>query len=118
MTVRRVLFACCLLLCTEAPAASKDAGAAKDDPWNPHHLDTLPIEVQQYVSGICKGPAQAQHDFATYLPSEKRWRINLEYLRCDGLHEFRHGSLYLDVDFVAVGSHFRLANKQYRDCGF
>jgi hypothetical protein len=90
----------------------------KNDPWDPHHIDGLPAEIRQYVAGICKSPPSAQHDFATYSPHEKRWRINLEYLRCDGLGEYRRGNQCLDVDFVAVGSHFRLIRKQYADCGF
>jgi len=90
-----------------------------DDPWNPHHIDNLPAEVRQYITSICKGTPSAQHDFATYLPSEKRWRINLEYLRCEGLdRNFRHGNQCLDVDFVAVGSHYRLARKEYAACGY
>jgi hypothetical protein len=32
--------------------------------------------------------------------------------------EYRHGNQCLDVDFVEVGSHFRLASKRYRGCGF
>jgi hypothetical protein len=88
-------------------------------PWNPHHISDLPAEVRQYISGICKGPPSAQHDFATYLPSEKRWRINLEYLSCAGLDRgFRRGDQCLDVDFVAVGTHYKLARKQYAACGF
>ena len=118
MTVRTLLLALCLLLCSELPAVSKGSAANKDDPWDPHHIDNLPAEVRQYIAGICKGPASAQHDFATYSPREKRWRINLEYLRCDGLGEYRRGNQCLDVDFVAVNSRFRLVDKQYRDCGF
>src|SRR5262249_12145346 len=114
MTVRTLLLAVCLLLCGELPAISR-AGGGKDDPWNPQHISTLPAEVRQYIAGICKGPPRAQHDFATYSPHEKRWRINLEYLQCDGPpSEYRRGNQCLDVDFVAEGSHFRLANKQYR----
>ena len=66
----------------------------------------------------CKGPPSAQHEFATYSAQERRWRINLEYLRCDGLREYRRGNQCLDVEFVAAGSRVRLARKQYRDCGF
>jgi hypothetical protein len=32
--------------------------------------------------------------------------------------EYRHGNQCLDVDFVEVGLHFRLASKQFRSCGF
>jgi hypothetical protein len=118
MTVRVLLLALCLLLCGELPALSKGSAVNRDDPWNPQHIDNLPIEVRQYIVGICHGPASAQHDFATYSPQEKRWRINLEYLRCKGLGEYRRGNQCLDVDFIEVGSRFRLAGKQYRDCGF
>jgi hypothetical protein len=77
MTVRTLLLALCLLLCSELPADSKGSAVNEDDPWKPHHIDNLPAEVRQYIAGICKGPASAQHDFATYSPREKRWRINL-----------------------------------------
>ena len=118
MTVRTLLLALCLLLCRELPAVSKGSAANKEDPWDPRHIDNLPAEIRQYITGICKGPARAQHDFATYSPREKRWRINLEYLRCKGLGEYRRGSQCLDVDFVEVGPRIRLVAKQYRDCGF
>jgi hypothetical protein len=118
MTARSLLLALCFLLCTELPAVSKGSAVNRDDPWNPEHIDDLPVEVRQYIVGICHGPASAQHDFATYSPREKRWRINLEYLRCKGLGEYRRGNQCLDVDFIEVGSRFRLAGKQYRDCGF
>ena len=118
MTVRTLLLALCLLLCRELPAVSKGSAANKEDPWDPRHIDNLPAEIRQYITGICKGPARAQHDFATYSPREKRWRTNLEYLRCNGLGEYRRGNQCLDVDFVEVGSRFRLSERKYRDCGF
>ena len=118
MTVRALSLALCLLLSSEFAALSKGSAVIKNDPWNPHHIGDLPVEVRQYTAGICKGPPSAQHDFATYAPHEKRWRINLEYLRCNGLGEYRRGNQCLDVDFVAVDSRFQLASKQYRDCGF
>lgn len=90
----------------------------KQDPWDPRHIDNLPPEVRHYIAGICKGSARAQHDFATYSPADKRWRINLEYLRCEGLDRFRQNDQCLDVDFVETGAHFHLANKQFRTCGF
>jgi hypothetical protein len=119
MTARTLLLALCVLLLSELPAAPKGSGGGnKHDIWDAHHIDNLPPEVRHYIEGICKGPPAAQHDFATYLPSEKRWRINLEYLRCNGLAEYRHGNQCLDVDFVPVGSHFHLARKAYAECGF
>ncbi|WP_136623966.1 hypothetical protein [Bradyrhizobium centrolobii] len=118
MAVRPLLIALCILLLSEPPAISKGSAGNKHDIWDSHHIDDLPPDVRHYIVGICKGPPAAQHDFATYLPSEHRWRINLEYLRCEGLGEYRRGNQCLDVDFVEVGSHFRLARKQYAACGF
>ncbi len=119
MTARTLLsLAFCLLICNELPAFSKGSAPNKDDPLDPHHIDVLPTEVREYIAAICKGPPRAMHDFATYNPQEKRWRINLEYLRCDGLQTFRRGNQCLDVDFVAVGLRYRLFRKSYADCGF
>ena len=118
MKVRTLTLAFGLLLCGASAGISKGSNVVRDEPWNPEHIGNLPPEIRQYIAGICKGPPSAQHDFATYLPSEKRWRINLEYLHCDGLGPYRRGNLCLDVDFVAAGSHFRLARKSYASCGF
>ena len=118
MTVRTSSLALLLVLCSGATALAKGSAVNRHDPWDPHHIDDLPVEVRQYIARICEGAPSAQHDFATYSPHEKRWRINLEYLRCNGLGNYRRGNQCLDVDFVEVGSRFRLASKQYRDCGF
>jgi hypothetical protein len=118
MAMRTLSLAAVLLLCAVYPAFPKGSAVIKDAPWNPHHIANLPIEIREYIAGICKGPPSAQHDFATYSPRQKRWRINLEYLQCEGLGGFRRGNQCLDVDFVEVASGFRLAAKQYRDCGF
>ncbi len=116
--LRPVLLTICFLLCSELSALSKGSSVIRDEPRNPEHINVLPAEIRRYIAGICKGPPVADHDFATYLPSEKRWRINFEYLHCKGLGEYRHGNQCLDVDFVAVGSHFRLAKKRYAACGY
>ena len=118
MAMRTLSLAAVVLLCGVCSAFPKGSSVIKDDPWNPHHVNNLPPEIRNYIAEICKGPPSAQHDFATYLPQQRRWRINLEYLQCKGLSEFRRGNQCLDVDFIEVGSSFRLATKQYRDCGF
>jgi hypothetical protein len=118
MPPRTFFVAISVLVLSALPAMSKGGGGAKDDPWNPDHILMLPAEIRHYIATICKGPASARHDFATYSPLERRWRINIEYLRCEGLGEFRRGHQCVDVDFVQVGAHFRLSNKQYRECGF
>jgi hypothetical protein len=64
------LLCCFLLLCSTLEVSSKASGGARDDPWNPHHIEGLPGEVRQYIASICRGPAVAQHDFATYLPRD------------------------------------------------
>ena len=116
MAIRTWLLAFCLLLCGAVQAVAGSMN--KHDPWDSHHINGLPPEVRHYIAAICKSEPSAQHDFATYNPHEHRWRINLEYLRCDGLGEFRHGNQCLDVDFVEVGAAYRLASKHYADCGY
>lgn len=118
MWIRAFLLGLSLMVCAALPAGARSGGVGHDDPFNSEHIDVLPSEVRHYIAGICKGPARAQHDFATYLPSERRWRINLEYLQCEGLGAFRRGNQCLDIDFVGNGSHFRLARKSYAECGF
>jgi hypothetical protein len=118
MIARALLLTVSLLGGSDVSVSAKGSVVPKEDTWNPHHISGLPIEIQQYIAGICKGPPSAMHEFATYLPPEHRWRINLEYLRCNGLGQYRHGGQCLDVDFVEAGSRFRLSSKQYRDCGF
>jgi hypothetical protein len=119
MIIRSFLLALYVLLCSGLPVFAKGSGSAnKDDPLNAEHINVLPREIRNYIAGICKGPARAQHDFATYNPQEHRWRINLEYLHCSGLAEFRRSNQCLDVDFVAVGSGYRLAKRNFADCGF
>lgn len=116
--VRILLLSCSLLLASELPVSSLASQQGKDHPYHPHHIDALPPEARHYIATICKGAAKAQHYFGTYSPTERRWRIHIEYLRCDGLGGFRRGHQCLDVDFVQVGSRFRLASKQYRECDF
>lgn len=116
MAKRSWLLALGLLACSSLKVAAGSMN--KHDPWGSEHIGSLPPEVRQYIAELCKSAPAAQHDFATYNPQERRWRINLEYLRCEGLGEFRRGNQCLDVDFVAVGSQFRLARKHYADCGY
>jgi hypothetical protein len=118
MIVRTFLFATTILLSSNLSAASKGSAVIHDNPYNPDHIAHLPADVRQYIAEICKGPASALHEFATYPPHEKRWRINLEYLQCSGLGEYRRGNQCLDVDFVEVGARYRLVSKAYRSCGF
>lgn len=75
----------------------------------PHDYDQIPALAERSRLRV--------KDFYADLDSRLA-EVNLEYLRCDGLGEYRRGNQCLDVDFVAVGSHFRLIRKQYADCGF
>lgn len=118
MKVRTQIVAIALLVGGIVPASARSTGTNDDGPWSGHHIQALPVEVQRYIASICKGPPHAQHDFATYSPAQRRWRINLEYLHCDGLGEYRRGNQCMDVDFQETGAHFRLVKKAFADCGF
>lgn len=119
MTIRIPVVALCFVLLGVSPVLAKGGSVGnKHDPLDPHHIDGLPLDVQQYIAGICRGAPVAQHDFATYSPQQKRWRINLEYLQCGVIGEYRRGDQCLDVDFVAAGAGYRLARKTYAACGY
>ncbi len=64
--MRTLSLAVVLLLCAVSSAFPKGSRVIKDDPWNPHHIDDLPVEVRKYIAEICQGPPSAQRDFATY----------------------------------------------------
>lgn len=49
MRARSLLLALCLLLCWELPALSNGSAVRKEDPWDPHHIDDLPVEVPHYM---------------------------------------------------------------------
>lgn len=55
MIIRTLLFALSLLLWSDLPAVSKGSNPYKDEPWNPHHIDNLPIEydstLREFVGG-------------------------------------------------------------------
>ncbi|MGF6425499.1 hypothetical protein ABIE91_000719 [Bradyrhizobium elkanii] len=118
MTIRAPSLTLCLVLLSIPPALSNGSVGNKHDPLDHNHVDNLPPDVRRYVAGICKGMPVAHHDFATYSPQENRWRINLEYLQCGVIGEYRRGNQCMDVDFVAEGAHFRLVRKTYAACGF
>ena len=115
MMARILLLTTAILISSELPGVSMGSNVIHDDPYNPHHIDDLPADVRQYIARICKDQVSAAHDFATYSPRVKRWRISLEYLRCNGLGEYRRGNQCLDVDFIEVGTRYRLGTKVYRD---
>jgi hypothetical protein len=55
MAKRTSSLAALLLLCGIHSAFPKGSGVLKDDPWNPHHIEGLPVEVRQYIAGSAKG---------------------------------------------------------------
>jgi hypothetical protein len=118
MIIRILLLAMFLVLSGKLPAAAKGSAVVHDEPYDAHHIEDLPPDIRQYIAGICRDKASAQHDFATYSPRERRWRINIEYLHCTGLGEYRRGNQCLDVDFIEVGTRYRVGSKVYRDCGY
>jgi hypothetical protein len=118
MIARTPILTVAILLSSALPAASMGSAVTHDDPYNPHHIDDLPSDIRQYVAHICKSPASARHEFAVYFPSDRRWRISLEYLSCSGLGEYRRGNQCLQVDFIGVGKQYRLVSKAYRECGY
>ena len=43
-----------------------DAQIVKDPPWNPDHINHLPVEIRNAVLAMCPATPDAGHYFATY----------------------------------------------------
>jgi hypothetical protein len=44
------------LICHMSPAVARSSPGTADHPWNPEHIDQLPLEVRNAISRLC-GPA-------------------------------------------------------------
>ena len=104
------------VICFQGTATALGSSSSHDDPWNPDHVDRLPVDVRNAVLRICGGQGRAAHYFATYLNHARTVRLHYENLRCNGEQSFRRGDSCLHEEFVALGTHYRLAKHYYARC--
>lgn len=54
-----------------------------DPPWDPHHINQLPITIRRAVLAKCPSRPSAGHYFVTYFRDEVR--LHFEHLYCEGV---------------------------------
>jgi hypothetical protein len=117
MAMRTLSLAAVLLFCG-IYSAFPWGNVSKDDPWVLTILKICPPRFGNTSQASAKGRREPNMILQPTHHSRgvggSIW--NISTARAWG--EFRRGNQCLDVDFVEVGSRFRIASKQYRDCGF
>jgi hypothetical protein len=101
----------------QSNALARGSLPAQDTGWNRDHIERLPSDVRYALLRMCRDRPIASRYFATYLNQSKIVRLHFEDLQCEGGYEFRVGRDCLREEFVAVGSHYRLARTYYDKCG-
>jgi hypothetical protein len=54
------------LVCHMSPAVARSSPGNGDHPWNPEHIDRLPLEVRNAIGRLCGPSLRAGHYFATF----------------------------------------------------
>jgi hypothetical protein len=94
--------------------ASANVGAQKikDPPWNPDHVDHLPVEVPSAVLAMCPHMPSAGHYFATY--SHNQINLHIERFHCENARSsLCKGSQCLHQVYKLTAGHYRLAKSFY-----
>ena len=102
-----------LLFASEPHALARGSQARHDDPWNPDHIDNLPLEVRDAVAHMCRSSPRAAHYFATYLDNSHIIRLHFENFQCGEGGRFCRGDSCLHQDYIARGSKYRLIKSYY-----
>lgn len=89
-------------------SANVDAQRLKDPPWNPEHIDHLPLDVRSVVMTKCTKIPNAGHYFATYFHNDIH--LHYEHLHCDTA-SFCTGSQCLHEVYKLTAGHYRLAKR-------
>jgi hypothetical protein len=117
MAERKLVFFLIVSFLVQSNALARGSLPTQDTPWNRDHIERLPSDVRYAVFRMCRDRPMASRYFATYLNQAKIVRLHFEDLRCEGGREFRMGHDCLREEFVAIGSHYRLARTYYDKCG-
>jgi hypothetical protein len=70
------------LICHMSPAVARGSPGTADHPWNPEHIDHLPLEVRNAISRLCGPSLRAGHYFATYSGNSRFLNLHFEHSRC------------------------------------
>jgi hypothetical protein len=97
-----------ILLTVGYPAAAQKIS---DPPWNPEHINHLPLEVRRAVLAMCSTTPSAGHYFATYGPD--RITLHFEQFHCDQGGSYCKGSQCLHQVYRLSGGHYSLVKNVY-----
>jgi hypothetical protein len=85
----------------------------KDPPWNPDHIDNLPIEVRRAVLAMCGKPPIAEHYFATYSQNSRQINLHFEKFHCEQGPAFCTTAGCLHQVYVLTAGHYHLVKSFY-----
>jgi hypothetical protein len=93
-------------------------GPAREDRWNPQHINGLPPEIRNAIASyarICGVPLAAEHQFALYWQkgSVKLIGLHFERLRCDNRTALCRPSGCLHQVYISTGGGYRLMKSIY-----
>ncbi len=102
-----------LSFCNQPLAFGRGSQVGHDDPWNPEHIEHLPLEVRNAVIRMCRDSPRAGHYFATYFDNSRLMKLHFEHLHCDGRPMFCRGDICLHQEYVSARGHYRLIKSYY-----
>jgi hypothetical protein len=89
------------------------AQIAKDPPWNPDHIDHLPVEVRSAVLAKCAMPPSAGHYFATYSQNARQINLHFEHFHCEQGPAFCSAGGCLHEVYALTAGHYHLVKSFY-----
>ena len=95
-----------------SPAIARGSAGTADHPWNPEHIDHLPLEVRNAISRLCGPSLRAAHYFATYSGNSRFLNLHFEHSRCQSQKVCTQAGCLHQV-YVLSGGHYRLFKSYY-----
>ena len=106
MRILTGMFGAIVLVC------GADAQIIKDPPWNPDHINHLPVEVRNAVLAMCPATPDAGHYFATY--SRDQINLHFEHFHCENAKSsFCNGTQCLHQAYKLSAGRYHLAKSFY-----
>ena len=95
-----------------SPAFARGVLLLLDPAWNPEHIRSLPAEVRNALTHMCRDP-QAQHQFASYSQSSRALVLHFEHFRCGnrGARCTQAGCLH--QVYTSTGGRYRMLKSYY-----
>jgi hypothetical protein len=100
------------LVCPMSPAVARSSPGTADHPWNPGHIDHLPLEIRNAISRLCGPSSRAAHYFATYSENSRFLNLHFEHARCPSQKVCTEEGCLHQV-YVLNGGRYRLLKSYY-----